>query len=192
LSAEERRQTAGDIASAAEELGNALSDIVWSLDPHAATLEELASRLAEHGERLSARGDVEFSSRFPDAWPADRLDVSLRRNVLLVGLEGLHNAVRHGGAREVVLALQPNDGRWMLSIRDDGVGFDPRASNNEGHGHGLAGMRRRAEEIGAQLTVHSVPGAGTAVTLRFELRGVTAARAALTARLRRAPPAPPT
>jgi signal transduction histidine kinase len=182
LTAAERRQTAGDISSAAEELGNALSDIVWSLDPQAATLEELATRLAEHGERLSARGDVEFSSRFPGAWPDDRLDVSLRREVLLVGLEALHNAVRHASAREVVLTLEPDGGHWTLSIRDNGVGFDPLMSNNAKQGHGLPGMRRRAEEIGARLSVHSAPGAGTTVTLRFDLR-VGRARA-LSGRLR--------
>jgi len=91
-----------------------------------------------------------------------------------------------------VLTLEPNDGEWVLSIRDDGAGFDPRASNNGGHGHGLSGMRRRAEEIGAQLGVHSAVGAGTTVTLRFKLRGVRPGRAGgLTARLRRAPATPP-
>jgi signal transduction histidine kinase len=192
LTAAERRQTAGDIASAAEELGNALSDIVWSLDPHAATLEELASRLAEHGERLSASGDVELSTCFPDAWPSDQLDVSLRRNVLLVGLEALHNAVRHARASEVILTLQPNDGTWMLSIRDDGAGFEPPGAANDRHGHGLPGMRRRAEAIGAQLTVDSTPGVGTTVTLRFDLRGVRLGRAGtLTARWRRSSSTPP-
>jgi signal transduction histidine kinase/ligand-binding sensor domain-containing protein len=192
LTAAERRQTAGDIASAAEELGTALSDIVWSLDPQASTLEELASRLAEHGERLSASGDVELSTRFPDAWPSDRLDVALRRNVLLVGLEALHNAVRHARAREVILTLRPNDRTWTLSVRDDGAGFEPRGSTDGRHGHGLSGMRRRAEEIGAQLTVDSTPGVGTAVTLRFDLRGVRRGRAGtLAARWRRASSTPP-
>ncbi|MBR9988651.1 MAG: hypothetical protein KFH98_02790, partial [Gemmatimonadetes bacterium] len=45
---------ANEVARTAEELGTALSDIVWSLDPHSATLEELATRLAEHGGRLFA------------------------------------------------------------------------------------------------------------------------------------------
>jgi signal transduction histidine kinase/ligand-binding sensor domain-containing protein len=192
LTPAERRQTAGDIASAAEELGNALSDIVWALDPRAATLEELASRLAEHGERLSARGDVEFSSSFPAAWPDARLDVSLRRGVLLIGLEALHNAVRHASAREVVLTLEPDEGQWALSIRDDGVGFDPLMSNNAKQGHGLPGMRRRAEEIGAVLSVDSAPGAGTTIRLRFDLHRVRPARArTLTGRLRRTLSAPP-
>ena len=193
LSAAERRQTASDIATAAEELGNALSDIVWSLDPHAATLEQLASRLVEHGARLTARGDVELATRFPDTWPDDRLDVAVRRNVLLVGLEALHNAVRHGNAREVVLGLVPNGDQWELTIRDDGVGLEARSARNNGGGHGLPGMRRRAAEIGAWLDVYSLPQGGTTVTLRFGLRPrQTRNTHTLTDRLRRTFSAPPT
>jgi len=170
LDAEERRRAASEIASAAEELGNSLSDIVWSLDPHTATLAELASRLAEHGERLCATGDTLFTTRFADSWPAERLDVALRRNVLLVGLEALHNGVRHAHAREVLLSLIPINGRWELTVRDDGLGMPTSRQKNGRGGHGLRAMRRRAEEIGAQLNVRSAPDEGTTITLRFGLR----------------------
>ena len=56
----ERGTMAREIAHTAEELGESLSDIVWALDPHTATLEELASRLTEHGERLFPEGCAEF------------------------------------------------------------------------------------------------------------------------------------
>jgi signal transduction histidine kinase len=170
LDSRERRRAAGDIAAAAEELGNALSDIVWSLDPHAATLEELASRLAEHGERLCPDGRTQFSACLPAAWPPGRLDVAVRRNVLLVGLEALHNAVRHAGATHVVLSMEPKDGWWELSVRDDGNGFASGGPANGRRGHGLRGMRRRAEEIGARLSLRSVPDQGSAVVLLFPLR----------------------
>jgi signal transduction histidine kinase/ligand-binding sensor domain-containing protein len=176
LAEPERREVAGEIASAAEELGHALSDIVWSLDPRAATLEELATRLAEHGARLCADGEPEFAARFPHQWPAGPLDVAVRRNVLLVGLEALHNAVRHAGASKLLLSLLPAAaGGWELSVRDDGIGFagdvghDDRRANGR-RGHGLPGMERRAEEIGAALTVRSERSRGTTVTLRFEPR----------------------
>ncbi len=165
----ERRRAAREIAAAADELGNALSDIVWSLDPHTATLEELASRLAEHGERLCVTGDIRFTTCFPESWPAQRLDVAIRRNVLLVGLETLHNAVRHARASEVLLSLSPVAGGWELCVRDNGLGLDSPPKNGRG-GHGLRGMRRRAEEIGAHLILRSALNEGTNVTLRFGLQ----------------------
>jgi anti-sigma regulatory factor (Ser/Thr protein kinase) len=187
---DERTKLATDIAAAAEELGSALTDIVWSLDPRPATLEELAARLAEHGERLCPDGTPAFSASLPARWPATPLDVAVRTNILLVGLEALHNAVRHGGARNVTLSVLPDaDGTWRLSIQDDGVGFrgagpdlEPGANGRgadrsrwgdrqaqPGRGHGLPGMRRRAEEIGARLEVRSEPGRGTTVEVRFGL-----------------------
>jgi signal transduction histidine kinase len=171
LRADARRRAAVDIATAAENLGHALSDIVWSLDPHAATLDELASRLTEHGERLTADANLELQTRFPARWPAELVDVTVRRNVLLIGLEALHNAVRHAHASEIQLALLPHGRLWHLSVQDDGTGLDAWPEGDGGQrGHGLRSIRRRADEIGARLTVSSAPGRGTTIALLFSPR----------------------
>lgn len=163
-----RSRTASEIAAAAEDLGNSLSDIVWSLDARTATMQELAARLAEHGERLCAAECTRFTPRFPAAWPVDRPSVAVRRNVLLIGLEALHNAVRHGGARNVTLSLLPAGRRdWELIVSDDGAGLRPVPEPANGRGRGLPGMRRRAAEIGAQLTIVGARPTGTVVALRF-------------------------
>jgi signal transduction histidine kinase/ligand-binding sensor domain-containing protein len=187
--ADERRAMAAEIASAAEELGSALSDIVWSLDPGVATLEELAARLAEHGERLCPNGAPAFSARFPARWPPRPLDASLRTGLLLIGLEALHNAVRHSAARTVTLSILPARHRgWRLTVADDGIGFVPDRDIAAGTGnrHGLRGMHRRAAEIGADLQIQARPGHGTAVHLRFALdRAPHPGRPGLAGRLRR-------
>lgn len=175
LQESERRQMVAEIGRVAEELGHALSDIVWSLDPRTATLDELASRLTEHGGRLCADGVSAFASTMPERWPAIALAVEVRRNVLLVGLEALHNAVRHAKAETISFSLMPlKDGVWELAVSDDGVGFRAACPPNDGQkgdrrGHGLTGMRRRAAEIGADLDIRSTLGHGTVVILRFAL-----------------------
>lgn len=165
----ERRRMAESIADTAAELGAALSDIVWSLDPRASTLDELAGRLAEHGRRLFASQDVEFATRFPQGWPSARVAFPVRRNVLLIGLEALHNAAQHAQARRVVLSLTPRGPDWEFAVEDDGVGL-PAPVRLEA-GVGLASMRHRAEEIGATIACDSSPGRGTIVRLRFSLHG---------------------
>jgi signal transduction histidine kinase len=163
------RRIAQEVAVTAEELGTALSDIVWSLDPHSATLEELAGRVAEHGSRLFA-DDVHFDTEFPAEWPARPLPVPVLRNVLLIGLEALHNAARHAGAKHVVLSLRPEDGGWLMTLSDDGSGLPPRRRHSA-RGRGLRAMRRRASEIGGDISWTSRAGAGTTVRLSFRLSG---------------------
>jgi ligand-binding sensor domain-containing protein/anti-sigma regulatory factor (Ser/Thr protein kinase) len=170
----ERQRTAAEIVGVAEELGHSLSDIVWTLDPQTSSLEELSARLAEHGERLFAGEDVGFEARLPGRWPSTTSSTAVRRSVLLIGLEALHNAARHAGAGRVTLALEPQArGQWALTVHDDGRGLqatDP--SPRKGcPGRGLAGMARRAEAIGATLNVASGPARGTTVRLLFHPRG---------------------
>jgi signal transduction histidine kinase len=165
----ERRRLAGEITATASELGAALSDIVWSLRPQPAALGELAARLAERGHRIFAGGGVDFEAELPEDPPAAPLPLAVRRAVLSIGLEALHNAARHARARRVSLALAPaGGGRWLLTVRDDGVGLpdEPAAG-----GMGIANMRRRAAEIGARLECARTPEGGTAVRLSFHPAG---------------------
>jgi nitrate/nitrite-specific signal transduction histidine kinase len=72
------------------------------------------------------------------------------------------------------------------------MGLGANAAANSGGGHGLPGMRRRAEEIGARLDLHSAEGEGTTVTLRFSLRPGALPRTGLAGLLRRTFAARPT
>jgi signal transduction histidine kinase/ligand-binding sensor domain-containing protein len=162
------QRIAGEVAATAEELGTALSDIVWSLDPQGASLEELAARLSEHGGRLFA-DDVEFDTDFPAQWPGAPLPLPVLRNVLLIGLEALNNAATHAGARRVLLSVLPEQDGWLMIVRDDGAGVHA-GRRKHGGGHGLRTMRRRAQEIGGDIAFHMRPGEGTTVRLRFQMQ----------------------
>lgn len=162
------QRIAREVAVTAEELGTALSDIVWSLDPHGTTLEELAARLSEHGGRLFA-DDVEFDTDFPARWPPAPLPLPVLRNVLLVGLEALHNAARHASPRHVLLSLLPEQDGWVMAVRDDGAG-QHAGHRTPGEGRGMRTMRRRAEEIRGDITFDLRPGEGSTVRLRFQLQ----------------------
>jgi signal transduction histidine kinase len=96
--------------------------------------------------------------------------LAVRRAVFLIGIEALHNASSHSGARHVVVTLRPVGRRWQLEVRDDGSGLAPADGDNGRTGFGLATMKRRADEIGATLTIDSVPNAGTTVRLLFDAR----------------------
>jgi two-component system sensor histidine kinase UhpB len=69
--------------------------------------------------------------------------------------------LRHAAATEVLVRLEREEGRVVLSVRDDGRGLPPGAN-----GGGLRGLRERAMVIDAQLEVGGGADRGTEVILR--------------------------
>ena len=120
-------------------------------------------------------------------WQADPAAAALADEraeaVFRIAEEALHNIERHAQARTVTVRLQATSAaagpaagvadapgteaaeRIVLSLADDGVGFDPAAPRT-GH-YGLRGMQEQAALIGARLRIDSQPGAGTTLTLDF-------------------------
>jgi signal transduction histidine kinase len=78
-----------------------------------------------------------------------------------IAQEALNNAVKHARATNIAVSLEQLQNRVALSVRDDGVGFDKAQVRPEQLG--LSIMRERAQEIGADLSIQSRPGAGTQV-----------------------------
>ena len=97
----------------------------------------------------------------------DDLDVepARAREILRIAQEALANALRHAEAEHVSVRLGAEDGRLVLEVRDDGVGFDPDAAAVRSRRLGLTSMEERAQRLGGRLTLRSEPGAGTTVRL---------------------------
>ncbi|MBV8605701.1 MAG: CHASE3 domain-containing protein [Pelomonas sp.] len=89
--------------------------------------------------------------------------------------EALTNVLRHAQARQVWVTLRHDGAQTLLSVRDDGRGFDP-AAVPAGH-HGLLGMRYRMESLGGTLRLASAPGQGTEVEARVPDASAVAAPA---------------
>ena len=83
--------------------------------------------------------------------------------------EALANVQRHAGARHVRVEIDREGAQHVLSIEDDGAGFQP-GTPAAGEHFGLAIMRERAARLGGTLAVDSRPGAGTRVRLTFPVR----------------------
>ncbi|MCL4264029.1 MAG: GAF domain-containing protein [Anaerolineae bacterium] len=120
-------------------------------------LDELLQQLAVvviGRSRLQVTVTVEGEEQRP--LPPD-IQVALYR----IAQEALNNVVKHAGARQVVVTLRFLPDCVVLSITDDGRGFDPTVTSVSSLGLGI--MRERAARIGAALSVESVIGAGTTI-----------------------------
>jgi signal transduction histidine kinase len=116
-----------------------------------------------------------------DLWPvrivhkvdpqiAGRLSIGQEVHALQIARECISNALRHGEAKKVLITLTQAAERGVLTVKDDGRGFDPAAVT--GQGSGLQNLASRAREMGGTLRLDSSPGRGAAVIITFPLMEV--------------------
>ena len=79
--------------------------------------------------------------------------------------EALTNISKYARAKRVSVRLEAVAGKAIVTVHDDGVGFDANAPRT-GH-HGLSGMQFRAESMGGAMRIESTPGQGTTVVIEF-------------------------
>jgi signal transduction histidine kinase len=91
------------------------------------------------------------------------LDLPARQNLLRIAQEAITNAVKHSKSKRIEVTLQARSYAAILTVMDDGIGFDPVAQAKvDGH-FGLRGLQARARAMKAELRIHSAPGHGTLV-----------------------------
>jgi signal transduction histidine kinase len=100
---------------------------------------------------------------------SDELPEEHRTCVYRVVQEALHNCAQHAGARKVRIVVRQDSGRLLLTVEDDGRGFD--AANTRGLG--LLGMEERVQHLGGAFQVHSTPGRGTSLRVELPLTQTT-------------------
>ncbi|NQW21965.1 MAG: GAF domain-containing sensor histidine kinase [SAR202 cluster bacterium] len=100
------------------------------------------------------------------------LPVNLSEGLYRIAQEALANALQHSGATSIHLALRVNAEEVVMSVKDDGMGFDPHANIPEGH-FGIQGMGERASLLGGRLDLQSKPGHGALVRAVLPLQRLT-------------------
>ena len=150
------------IATVARESVTSMSDIVWAISPDRDGLNDLASRMREHAEEVFGANGQELTFTAPVIGRDMRLSVDTRRDVYLIFKEAVNNAARHSGCSRVHVSFQSDGIGLILSVADDGAGFD---TGSEDQGNGLTSMRSRADRLGAKFDISSHPGGGTTVRL---------------------------
>lgn len=148
------------IADVARESMTAMSDIVWAISPERDSSDELVRKMREYAGEVCP--DIALTFTGPDGARASRLGPDGRREVYLIFKEAMNNIARHADATAVDVRLVIEARGLVLEVRDNGTGFEPGAPND---GNGLVSIRRRADRLGAQLTITSAPGSGTTVHL---------------------------
>lgn len=164
------------IAQTSRDLLKTMDEIVWVVNPHNDTLENLVAYFSHYAAEYFQNTNIECEMRLPQEIPHYPLSSEARHNLFLTFEEALNNVLKHSEATKVNVAMNVSSPEFELKVTDNGRGFDPAllsASNGEVRGgrggNGLKNMRQRLTAVGGKCFISSQPGAGATVTMCIPL-----------------------
>jgi len=140
-----------------------MSDIVWAINPVNDNLEQLLIRMKEFAAEMLEPARIQYYFETDGELEKSFLNPEQRKDVYLVYKEAVTNAVKYSAATEMTICLMYRQDSLLLQVIDNGKGFD---ASLEFSGNGLKNMQSRAAGIKAVLSIQSIPGTGTVISLK--------------------------
>jgi PAS domain S-box-containing protein len=160
--AERRLEILKDIA---KEAMTEMRLLIYQLHPSTIQEEGLAVALRQRLDAVEIRSGIVVDFQVEGG---RRLPSDIEDTLFQVAQEGFNNVLKHAKASEIQVLLSLEEDGCRLSIRDDGVGFDPETVEHYG-GYGLENMRNRLEKINGALIIDGEPGKGTTLEIEVSL-----------------------
>jgi len=143
-----------------------IREIIWSSNTDSDHLESLIYFIDEQIRKLFDHTNITFSAVLPESIPAIELESQSRRDCYLIAKEIGHNVLKHANASTVKLLIEVEKDQLILSIKDNGIGFDP--GHHKSSGVGMENIRIRAERLKAGLIIENYKG--TRVRINIPLK----------------------
>ena len=150
------------IGDASRIIIDAMSDIVWTINPENDSFAKIIFRMKSLAYNLFRAKEIEFTFDADENLNVKKLSLEDRRNFYLIFKEAINNLVKYSRATRAAITLTNDNESIRLLIQDNGAGFDTLQDHE---GSGLKSMKRRAEEMKAQLKIESQIGNGTQLEL---------------------------
>jgi len=176
----------GNIGDKARAALDSISDIVWSVNPENDSMEKTLARMSTYASEMLENVGAELHFEVGEGVELLTLPMEKRKNFYLIFKEAVHNCAKYARARQVQVMLRKEGNCLVLSVKDDGVGFEMPAatrdlttflklSNLTGPGaslggNGLPNMHSRAAAMGADFQIESAAGVGTIVLLKIPIK----------------------
>lgn len=144
-----------DISNMSREIVGTMSDIVWSIDNRSDSFGALLLRMKDFASEVLQAKNIEMEFTTAGIDENRILDPALKQNLYLIFKESINNIVKHAHATHVKVNIANKDGRFFMTIQDNGKGIP----HNKAHkGNGLRNMERRAKAIEATFVLQNHQG----------------------------------
>ena len=165
------RQSLQKIGEIARQVMDTMGDIVWSINPAQDSMEQIIEKMKDLGNEIFLNQAVEMEFLVSNSVTKTNLSLENRRDFFLIYKEALTNIQKYAEASKVVVELSNEGNTIIMSIKDNGKGFDKEhlPQNRTLGGNGLKNMQVRAEKLGGKLMIESKINEGTMIKLAFEM-----------------------
>jgi PAS domain S-box-containing protein len=162
---DELRARLADSQTLIESTVAAIRDVTSELRPPMLDELGLVQALKWHARAVSARTGISISVHGTESTerPAPETEIALFR----IAQEALNNIIKHARANRVEIAVERSGTEHVMSVQDNGVGFETAKERRSRHrGLGMVTMRERSQAVGGRFEVRSIPGSGTRLTVQ--------------------------
>jgi len=145
----------------------AISDIIWSIDPGNDNWEIVISKFRRYSSDILETRNIKHKIEMETPPATVAVDPHHRRHLWLLLKEIMTNIVKHSSCTEATILLGVTDGTIHLMVKDNGIGFDSTVTHE---GNGLRNIYARTSALGASVSVESSREQGTRWTIVLPLR----------------------
>lgn len=152
----------------ARELSQAMDEVVWAVNSRRDTVRDFASYVCKYAQHFLSATPTRCRLDVEAEIPAMEFELPVRRNLFLAVKEALNNAAKHAQADELFVRIYRQEQKLIVTIEDNGIGFDPDTLKLERNG--LTNLHQRMNEIGGTCEIITQPGLGCRVTFSVPLK----------------------
>jgi ligand-binding sensor domain-containing protein/two-component sensor histidine kinase len=157
------------ITAMSQDSVSSIRDIIWAIDPKQETIYDLLIRARDSFIMHCRAKNINFNLDSPDKehLPDQNLSPEERKNIWLLIKEAITNSIKHSRATEISLHAVYKNHLLNLVIIDNGKGFD---TSSEYTGKGMTTMKKRAENLGGDITIVSDGEQGTIINFQLKIK----------------------
>ena len=160
----EKKAELENISNSSRHAMDQMRETIWAIKTDEITLSKFANKVKNTSLKYASAANMELDIRTSGediVMPPSKVIVLFR-----VCQEAINNAVKYSHGQKISLEMNLENQAYTLTIKDDGLGFDPKTVKR---GYGLNNMEERMAEIEGTFEIHSAQSLGTTVTLKGPL-----------------------
>jgi signal transduction histidine kinase len=152
------------VSEQSQQMQQSMSDIVWAINPANDKVENILVRMREYIARTLEPLNINVGFKVTRETEKNVLSMNERKDLLYVFKEAINNISKHAQCRNVNIELNKDKEATVLTITDDGLGFDPEMVTSSS---GIKNMKNRIGLLGGNISITSEANKGTIITIRI-------------------------